>query len=194
MIPPQATLHHNNMTPSTKHYSNTNKYLLITLIALLSLLIVSSGCFASGFVVGNNIASKKKAARPISPNDTTSDDHIKSIPQPDDFDTFWKTMQLVQDNYDGDVPQGRIITFAAIEGLLTNIESCNTNADASPDKIIQITGIKTPDDAPDNFDFFWRTANQLYRDCPNAMPEPDELVYQAANGVINDLAIDSRSC
>lgn len=175
------------MTPSSKRYSNTTKYFLIALIALLSLVIIFSGCFASGFAVGNNIASKKLAARPISPQDTTSDDRIKPIPEPDDFDTFWKTMQLVKDNYDGDVPQGRIITFAAIEGLLTNIESCDTNADNSSGEIIQITGIKSPKEAPNNFDFFWTTVNQLYRDCPDAMPEPDELVYLAANGVIKRL-------
>jgi carboxyl-terminal processing protease len=68
--------------------------------------------------------------------------------------------------------------------MLDHIESCHAADAEPPEKIIQIVKTKSPKDAPDNFDFFWTTVNRLYRDCPDIMPEPDELVYWAANGVI----------
>ncbi len=172
------------MTSSQQQYSNTTKYFLISLIALLILVIFSSGCFASGFALGKNVSEKKSVSRTLPPEDFAQGENIESVPQPDNFDTFWDALKLLNENFDGDVPQGRDVTFAAIQGLLDHIESCNAASGEAPAKIIQITETKSPKDAPDNFDFFWTTVNRLYHDCPDVMPETDQLVYWAVNGVI----------
>ncbi len=172
------------MTSPQPQYSKTTKYFLISLIALLILVIFSSGCFASGFAVGKNVFEAKPVSRPLSPENYAQGENVESIPQPENFDTFWDTLKLLDENFDGDTPQGRDVTFAAIQGLLDHIQSCDAATGETPDKIIQITEIKSPKDAPDNFDFFWTTVNRLYRDCPNVMPDSDQLVYWAANGVI----------
>jgi carboxyl-terminal processing protease len=183
-------------SPQSSH-DKTTKYFLITLIVLLSLMIISSGCFASGFAVGKNVFEETMVPQTVAPEDIATSEDVVNIPQPENFDTFWETLRLLDENYDGDVPHGRDITFAAIQGLLTHIESCNVptaNDEGTPQPtpeaagtIYQITETKSPKDAPDNFDFFWTTVNRLYQDCPNVMPEPDQLVYWAANGVINRL-------
>ncbi len=172
------------MTSPQPQYSKTTKYFLISLIALLILVIFSSGCFASGFAVGKNVFEAKPVSRPLSPEKYAQGENVESIPQPENFDTFWDTLKLLNENFDGDTPQGRDVTFAAIQGLLDHIQSCDAATGETPDKIIQITETKSPKDAPDNFDFFWTTVNRLYRDCPNVMPDSDQLVYWAANGVI----------
>ncbi len=172
------------MTSPQPQYSKTTKYFLISLIALLILVIFSSGCFASGFAVGKNVFEAKPVSRPLSPENYAQGENVESIPQPENFDTFWDTLKLLDENFDGDTPQGRDVTFAAIQGLLDHIQSCDAATGETPDKIIQITETKSPKDAPDNFDFFWTTVNRLYRDCPNVMPDSDQLVYWAANGVI----------
>ncbi len=185
------------MTPSQSRNDKTLKTFLILLIILLSLMIVSSGCFASGFAVGKNVFDGKMVAQTVAPEHVAAGEEVENIPQPENFDTFWETLRLLDENYDGAVPHGRDVTFAAIQGLLTHIESCNApavNEEGTPEPtpqapavVYQITETKSPKDAPDNFDFFWTTVNRLYQDCPNVMPEPDQLVYWAANGVINRL-------
>lgn len=172
------------MTSPQPQYSKTTKYFLISLIALLVLVIFSSGCFASGFAVGKNVFEEKAVSHPLLPEDFAQGDNVESIPQPENFDTFWDALKLLDENFDGDVPQGRDVTFAAIQGLLDHIQSCDATSENAPDKIIQITETKAPKDAPDNFDFFWTTVNRLYHDCPDIMPDADQLAYWAANGVI----------
>ena len=159
----------------------------MALIAMLILVIFASGCFASGFAVGKNVFQAPMVEKPVSPADATSGENVKAISQPENFDIFWDALQRLQENYDGDVPQGRDVTFAAIQGLLDHIESCHAADAEAAQEIIQITKTRSPKDAPDNFDFFWTTVNRLYRDCPDIMPEADELVYWAANGVIDRL-------
>ena len=175
------------MTPSKDNYSPSVTYILLAFIGLLILMIVSTGCFASGFAVGKNVFQEPQVVRPIEPADLAQGDNVELITQPENFDTFWDTLNLLNENFDGDVPQGRDVTLAAIQGVLSQIDSCNASAEETPEKIIQISEIKSPTDAPDNFDFFWQTVNRLYRDCAGAMPEPDQIVYWAANGVINRL-------
>ena len=175
------------MTPSQPQYSKSVKYFLIAIIALLTLTIFSSGCFASGFAVGKSVFEETPVTRPMAPENYQTGENVEEVSQPENFDIFWDTLKLLDENYDGDVPHGRDVTFAAIQGVLANIESCNEEGESTPDHIIQITETKSPKDAPDNFDFFWTTVNRLYHDCPDVMPETDEIVYWAANGVINRL-------
>ncbi len=175
------------MTSKQPQYSKSTLYILLALIVLLTLMILSSGCFVSGFAVGKSVFEKTPAARPLAAEAYQTGEDVEKVPQPKNFDIFWDALKLLDENYDGDTPQGRDVTFAAIQGMLENIESCNANTEAAPGRIIQITKTRSPKDAPDNFDFFWTTVNRLYRDCPDVMPEPDQIVYWAANGVINRL-------
>ncbi len=168
-------------------YSASTKYILLAIIGLLILMIISTGCFASGFAVGKEVFEPPTMTTPLPTPVHETGENIKTVSEPENFDIFWDALKLLDENYDGDVPQGRDITYAAIQGLLSHAEGCG-QSENPPDAIIQITDTKAPKDAPDNFSFFWTTVNQLYRDCPDVMPEdPSELTYWAANGVIDRL-------
>jgi len=175
------------MTPSHPEYSKNTKYALLVLIALLVLMIVSSGCFASGFAVGKNVLQGTPAVKPLATDAYVAGDNVEFLSQPENFQTFWDTLDLLNENFDGDVPQGRDVTFAAVQGLLDHVVACNDSPQDASGKIIQFTKTSSPASAPDDFDYFWLTVNRLYRDCPDIMPEPDQIVYWAANGVINRL-------
>ncbi len=168
-------------------YSPTLKYILLAVIALLILTIFSTGCFASGFAVGREFFSRPALASPMPPEPSSNGENVRTEPPPENFDIFWDALKLLQENYDGDVPQGRDVTYAAIQGLLEHAEGC-AQEDTPPAEVIQLTPARNPKNAPDNFGFFWTTVNQLYRDCPHVMPEDTtELTYWAANGVIRRL-------
>ncbi len=170
-----------------QEYSTSAKYVLLAIIALLLLMILSTGCFASGFAVGKEIFGPPAMTTPLPTPVHETGENISAMAEPENFDIFWDALKLLEENYDGDVPQGRDVTYAAIQGLLSHVEGCQTEGN-TPGTIIQITDTKAPKDAPDNFSFFWTTVNQLYRDCPAIMPEdPGELTYWAANGVIDRL-------
>ncbi len=168
-------------------YSSTTKYILLSIIGLLILMIFSTGCFASGFAVGKEIFQKPVVPEALPTETYTTGENVQEISEPENFDIFWEALKLLDENYDGDVPQGRDVTYAAIQGVLSHVEGCG-QGDNQPDHILQITETKTPDSAPDNFQFFWTTVNQLYQDCPDVMPQdPKEITYWAANGVIDRL-------
>jgi carboxyl-terminal processing protease len=160
---------------------------LLIIIALLIVTIISSGCFASGFAVGKKVFQPKPVSHPLPENSVAQGDNIEKRSQPENFATFWDAMQLLNEHFDGDVPQNRDVTIAAVQGVLNHIESCNASPERTPDWLVQIDQVRSPADAPDNFDFFWATVNRLYLDCPDVMPSPDELVYWATNGVIDRL-------
>ncbi len=172
---------------NNQEYDTSTKYFLITIIVILIMMILSSGCFASGFAVGKEVFEPPIASTPLPTPTYETGENIRTLTEPDNFDIFWDALKLLQENYDGEVPQGRDITYAAIQGLLSNVEKCGQSA-TLPETIFQFTNTKAPKDAPDNFHFFWTTVNQLYRDCPDVMPDdPNEITYWAANGVIDRL-------
>jgi len=175
------------MSHNDQEYSTSTKYILIAIIMLLVMMILSTGCFASGFAVGKELFEPPDLSTPLPTPVHETGEHIQTMSEPENFDIFWDALKLLEENYDGEVPQGRDITYAAIQGLLSHAEHCGQD-ETPPEDIIQITDTKAPKDAPDNFPFFWTTVNQLYRDCPGVMPEdPSELTYWAANGVIDRL-------
>ncbi|HID33981.1 MAG TPA: S41 family peptidase [Anaerolineae bacterium] len=166
-----------------QEYNASTTYVLIAIIILLLMMILSTGCFASGFAVGKEVFEPPAVTTPAS----ATDENIRMLSQPENFSIFWDALKLLDENYDGDVPHGRDVTYAAIQGLLDHVEGCDQDS-SPPETILQITDAEDPKDAPDNFSFFWSTVNQLYRDCPAIMPEdPAELTYWAANGVIDRL-------
>ena len=128
-------------------------------------------------------------ARPQTPDDAlaitpSTDNNVEVIDAPKNFEVFWEAYDLLQKNFDGDVPEDGSITYAAINGLMDFVDVCDQPADG---EILQFKPPQAPREAPDNFSFFWQAANQLYADCGGDTPQPDDLVYAALNGVIESL-------
>ena len=108
----------------------------------------------------------------------------ETVTAPDNFDVFWEAYDLIKKNFDGDVPEGSEVTFAAIDSLMQFVGACEVDPDGGP---VQFDPPKSPSDAPANFYFFWQAANRLYADCSGSAPEPDNLVHVAIHGVIERL-------
>ena len=83
------------------------------------------------------------------------------------------------------MPQASAVTLAAIDGAVKAAGACEPEASGS--QAIQLKAPTEPASAPANFDFFWRTVNDLYAECGGSMPAPDQLAYVAADGVIASL-------
>ncbi len=106
------------------------------------------------------------------------------IDAPDNFNVFWEAYDLIEKNFDGDVPHGSEVTYAAIDSLMEFVDTCEVDSDG---ETLQFDPPRTPGDGPANFSFFWQTANRLYADCGDSTPEPENLVHVAIHGVIERL-------
>ena len=177
-----------------KSHDKTLLYILLSAVAIFLVTLLCSGCFGLGMLAGRlNIADVVNASgleRPLPPADITETGPLPGDnapdgvqPAPENFDVFWEAMDLIADNFDGDVPQGAAITYGAVEGVLHMLESCDPGSTVG----FHLEAGDIPRDAPANFAYFWTTADQIYVDCGDQIPPPDELVYRAANGVIDRL-------
>jgi carboxyl-terminal processing protease len=175
-------------------HSNTLLYILLALTAVFLAVLLCSGSFGLGLLAGRldfgDVVSASGVNRPIRPADITETGPLLgdsapsgTQPAPENFDVFWEAMALMTDNFDGEVPTDAEITYGAVEGLLQVMDVCD------PGKTVgfHLQAGDIPSDAPANFAYFWVTADQLYVDCGDQIPPPDELVYLAANGVIDHL-------
>ncbi|RME82906.1 MAG: S41 family peptidase [Caldilineae bacterium] len=174
---------------------NLLKFLTGLLIVALVAVVICGASFGIGLALGRVSDGGRVQAlapeRPVAP-----DDNVVSTPRPENagryldppenFDVFWEALDRLQSSFDGDVPEGNDVTFAAIEGIFTAVGACETDVTSGAD-IIQFRAPRTDSKAPDNFDFFWETVNQVYADCPDQAPPPEELVYDAVHGVIRRL-------
>jgi len=167
--------------------SNAFKYLLITFAFVLVAAVIGAVGIGIGYFAAqiNPIdavqASYSQGGGTLA---ATAPDSAEVIAAPDNFDVFWESYDLLKDHFDGEVPEGPEVTYAAIDSLMQFAGACETDADAEP---IQFAPPRTPRDAPDNFAFFWQAANHLYADCDGSTPEPEQLVYVALHGVIERL-------
>ena len=116
-----------------------------------------------------------------SPRTTGTD--VASVETPENFDIFWETIERLDENFIGEVPSGNDLTYAAAEGMMEAGRAC-TPADGRVTTTADITPPQTPADAPDNFDFFWQTVNQVATDCGDSAPQGNEITYAAIDGVI----------
>ena len=168
--------------------SNTLKYLAITLVVIMFAALIGVVGIGIGYFAGQ-----------ISPMDAVQASYSQDggggiaialpedaevIDAPDNFDVFWEAYDLIERNFDGDVPEGSEVTYAAIDSLMEFVGSCEADSD---DELLQFIPPRSPGDAPANFSFFWQTANGLYADCGDSAPEPDDLVHVAIHGVIERL-------
>ncbi len=169
--------------------SNNNRLLIFT----LSILGVGATLGVLGFVLGffagqfGPVSIAQAGARTTQSNFAYPPellDHAVVLEAPENFDIFWEAYDLIEGNFDGDVPEGNHITHAAIDGLREFVGTCENEA---PAELLQFETPKAPSDAPDNFAFFWKTANRLYADCPGDAPEVEDLVYVALFGVTERL-------
>ena len=170
-----------------KSNSNTLKYLAITLVVILFAAVIGMTGIGIGYFAGQ-----------ISPMDAVQASYSQDgggiaiafpedaevIDAPENFDVFWEAYDLMEKHFDGDVPEGSEITYAAIDSLMEFVGSCETDLDT---EALQFIPPRTPGDAPANFSFFWQTANRLYADCGGSTPEPEQLVHVAIHGVIERL-------
>ena len=168
----------------------------ITLILFTTMLVVATLCtaaFALGFFTGDRVSARSAAPSFITEFEggdetvasaTPTPFGEEAAPPPENFDVFWEALDLLQENFDGDVPQDNEVTLAAAEGLIQFAGACD---DSDPSLPTRIEPAETPKDAPQNFDFFWITVNELLKDCNGDVPPADELVYTAIDGVIQRL-------
>ena len=144
--------------------SNTLKYLLILFAFVLIAAVVGAVGIGIGFVAAQNNPVDAILAYAQDDGSVTiaAPAATEAIPAPDNFDVFWEAYDLLKEHFDGEVPEGPEVTYAAIDSLMQFAGACETDADAEP---IQFTPPRTPRDAPANFAFFWQAANHLYADC-----------------------------
>ena len=142
--------------------SNTLKYLAITLVVIMFAALIGVVGIGIGYFAGQ-----------ISPMDAVQASYSQDggggiaialpedaevIDAPDNFDVFWEAYDLIERNFDGDVPEGSEVTYAAIDSLMEFVGSCEADSD---DELLQFIPPRSPGDAPANFSFFWQTANRL---------------------------------
>lgn len=162
-------------------------------MALLVMAVMGASSFALGFSTARlsdsiRVASQTMPAQLFGDNSPISglfgSQPDGSVKAPDNFGVFWEGYELLKDYFDGDVPEGPSVTYAAVENLIKYAGACETDPDVKPVRFIRP---RTPGDAPENFGYFWQSVNQLYQDCTGSVPEPDQLVYVALDGVIQRL-------
>ncbi|MCO6449789.1 MAG: S41 family peptidase [Caldilineales bacterium] len=125
-------------------------------------------------------------SRPAPDTPTPPPPHQEFTEIPANFDIFWEALRYLNNNFDGDVPQGDEITLAAAAGVLVAGEACaNTASPSPPTTIYRITDF--PDEAPPNFAYFWDSVNQVYALCGDEAPHADEIVFLALDGIIDQL-------
>jgi carboxyl-terminal processing protease len=175
-------------------HDKTLTYILLTAVALFLITLLCSGSFGLGMLAGRlNVADVVSASgldHPLPPADISETGPLPgdsaphhTQPAPENFDVFWEAMDLLADNFDGEVPRGQAITYGAVEGILQTVENCDPGSTVG----FHLEAGDNPRGAPANFAYFWTSADQLYVDCGDQIPPPDELVYLAANGVIEQL-------
>ena len=169
--------------------SNTLKYLAIALVAILFAALIGVVGIGIGYFAGQ-ISPMGGPALALNAQDggggiaIAASENAEVIDAPDNFDVFWEAYDLIEKNFDGDVPHGSEVTYAAIDSLMEFVGACEVDSD---DGTLQFDPPRTPSDGPANFFFFWETANRLYADCGDSTPEPEQLVHVAIHGVLERL-------
>lgn len=174
--------------------SSVLKYVLVALAALLMVMLICSSSFGLGLLAGrisfDDVISVPDVQRPVRPADQSEsgsligENNLTSPHEaPENFDVFWEALELINENFDGEVPGDAEVTYAAVEGIMHVMESCDPGRTAG----YHLKAADIPGDAPANFDYFWQTVDQVYVDCGDQIPSPDELVYLAVSGVIERL-------
>ncbi len=169
-------------------------YILLTFAALFLVVMLCSGSFGLGLLAGrldiDDVVSASGVNRPIRPADLSGTGPLlgDSAPSgtqaaPENFDVFWEAVELITYNFDGETPEGAEITYAAVEGVLQVMEVCDPGSTVG----FHLEAGDIPRGAPANFAYFWETADQVYVDCGDQIPPPNELVYLATTGVIERL-------
>ncbi len=174
--------------------TNTGLKLLATCLAIAAAVVflctaaLSVGLVARYITVDNPFDTGIFARRGDSSNPSvpqTSTDTTTAVAE--DFDVFWEALDFLEKHYDGEVPAGADVTYAAAEAVMNWAGTCDPTDEEATAPSYQFDSPETPRDAPDNFAFFWQTVNQVYRDCAGSAPAPEQLVYIAVNGVIERL-------
>lgn len=111
-------------------------------------------------------------------------DHVEA----EDFGVFWEALNLLQDNFEGDIPAGEELTQAAIDGVEETASGCKDDDETIPAPIVLAPD--SPSQAPEDFDAFWTAVNETYAACGIADPAVKDLPYAAFAGVTDRLGDD----
>lgn len=198
--------------------STSDRFLKFVAAALAALLVGGALCIAGvgvGFVAGRYAANNARLAADVEAAQAQADEPTPELgpppaaeeatrpapeatmPPPDqtaaeveseNFSIFWEAMDLVEENFEGDVPSGEDITEAAIEGVREFAEDCEDDDESTPAPIV--VAPEAPRQAPDNFDEFWGFVNETYAACGTAAPPVEDLPFAAFQGVAARLGDD----
>ncbi|RME84160.1 MAG: S41 family peptidase [Caldilineae bacterium] len=175
------------------NFSASNKRLLLLALAVVSAGAIALMALGFGFAVGR-LSDGVRFRSPSYASEVFPADALLRAPDvpgtarlvaaPQNFEVFWEAVALIQAHFNGEVPHGRELTYAAISGVLDAVGVCDVR---TSDTYTQFKPSPAPQFSPPNFVFFWRSINQIYHDCGTNLPEPDQLAYLAIEGVIRRL-------
>lgn len=173
--------------------------------------------FGLGFLTGNAASGADNAVAVVethplsptavpSPDDAASDQEQFTEPtatptsseeekspstqvQVEGFDVFWEALRLLDENFNGTVPQDAELTKAAIAGVQKSAEGCE---DRSAQPVVPST-LSTPDDptdAPEDFGLFWQAVVEIYSRCGTDAFPPNKIAFAAFDGI--SAALDDK--
>lgn len=122
---------------------------------------------------------------------TSSEEEISPSTQVqvEGFDVFWEALRLLDENFNGTVPQDAELTKAAIAGVQKSAEGCE---DRSAQPVVPST-LSTPDDptdAPEDFGSFWQAVVEIYSRCGTDAFPPNKIAFAAFDGI--SAALDDK--
>ncbi len=133
-------------------------------------------------------APRSATPRPPATLPPPTADETPAEVESENFGVFWEAMNLLDDNFEGDVPSGEAITQAAIDGIKESARGCEDDDETTPAPLV--IAPRPPRQAPDNFDDFWTFVNDTYAACGAAVPAVDQLPFVAFQGVADRLNDD----
>ncbi len=198
-------------TPSTS--DRFLKFIVAALVVLLAGGILCTIGLGLGFVAGRYAANNAQAVASqsipveepeavLAPTPTAEVETPPAAEEPtppaagqtpaevesQNFDVFWEAMNLLDENFEGDVPAGDEITQAAIDGVEDFARGCKDDDESVPAPLVLAP--EAPRQAPEDFDAFWTFVNDTYAACGAAVPSVEDLPYIAFQGVADRLGDD----
>ena len=194
---------------------NSNNRTLEFFAAFLAVLLVGAclcmAGFGLGFLTGNMAGGRSSpvgepetalVTRPHAPTATprgesavptaSPEPSAEGTPVPltieiENFDVFWEALRLLDDNFDGEVPEASEVTKAAIAGIQNAAEGCEERS-AQPSAPATVDIPDEPSAAPENFAEFWQALDEIYTRCgPDGFP-PEQIPFAAFAGVADTLS------
>ncbi len=124
----------------------------------------------------------KSAAPTATPKPSVQGTPVPAAVAIENFDVFWEALRLLDDNFDGKVPEASEVTKAAIAGVQKAAEGCEDRS-AQPVTPATVATPDTPSAAPENFAEFWQAVDEIYSRCGTDGFPPAQIPFVAFDGV-----------